>query len=236
MKDTLKELGDTIPPVDCARREGLALVVIDMQYHDAAPDRGLTKLWEDRYPGSMRYYCDRLEQVTVPAIGRLLGFFREEGMTVVHIVLGSEYEDMRDCPPRFRQWTRNLEAETGGKNIWWTKNPDYAVIAPLAPREGETVIRKTTNGAFNGSRIDQILSGMGVDRLIVTGVVTSACVDATARDAGDRGYGCVLVSEACADYDPDLHEATLKALSLGFTRVCEGVDDVIAAVREGRAL
>lgn len=129
-----------------------------------------------------------------------------------------------------------MEEAVGIQDVWWSENPDYAVIEPLAPQPGETVVRKTTNGAYNGSEIDATLQRMGITGLVITGCVTSACVETTARDAADRGYDCVLVSDACADYDPEMHAATLKAFGLYFGSVATSADDVIGAVSAGSSI
>lgn len=233
MTNGLDEMAAIIPGVDLADPARTALMIIDMQYHDAWPDRGMTAAWEERFPGSMAYYNERLRTTTIPAIRTLLDFFRAEGRPVIHVVLGSNYRDLRDCPPRFRDWTRNLEDTAGIEDVWWTRNDDFSVVEELAPLPDETVIRKTTNGAFNGSGIDSILQRMQISGLVITGVVTSACVETTARDAADRGYDCVLVSDACADYEQDMHDATLKAFRLYFGRVLGSADDTVTALREG---
>lgn len=236
MNDKLREMAGIVPAVDLGERDRTALMIIDMQYHDASPEHGMTAAWERRFPGSMTYYNERLRTTTVPAIRALLDFFRAENRPIIHVVLGSHYRDLRDCPPRFREWARNLERVAGIEDVWWTGNPDYAVIDALKPKPEETVVRKTTNGAFNGSEIDRVLQRMGITGLVVTGVVTSACVETTARDAADRGYDCVVVSDACADYDQEMHDATLKAFNLYFGKVLATVTETVEAIREARAV
>lgn len=236
MHNGVKQLSDMVPKVDLGARDRMALLIIDMQYHDAAPDRGLGRAWAAIAPGSMDYYNDRLQTKTVPAIRALLDFFRAERLPVIHLVLGSDYQDLRDCPPRFRNWTRNLEAATGIRDLWWSGNPDFQILEELAPIDGETVVKKTTNGAFNGSELDPTLARMGISTLVITGVATSACVDTTARDAADRGYDCVLVSDALADYDPQMHDATLRAFALHFGRVADTAAEVITAIRHGASI
>ncbi|WP_119461135.1 isochorismatase family cysteine hydrolase [Rhodospirillaceae bacterium SYSU D60014] len=236
MHEGLKQFTEMVPKVDLGVRERMALVIIDMQYHDASPDRGLCRAWAEIAPGSMDYYNDRLRRKTVPAIRSLLDLFRAEGLSVIHLVLGSDYTDLRDCPERFRNWTRNLEAATGIRDLWWSGNPDFQILEELTPAAGETIVKKTTNGAFNGSELDRTLSRMGISTLVVTGVITSACVDATARDAADRGYDCVLVSDALADYDPQMHAATLQSFALSFGRVVETAEEVMEAIRCGTSL
>lgn len=215
-----------VEPVDLSAPAKVALLVIDMQYHDAAPDRGLTLALEKVEPGSMAYFGERLSKTTVPAIGELLDLCRSNGVAVVHLTLGSSYQDLRDMPPRMRAWIRNIEGASGIPDLLWDQNPDFAIIEELRPLPHETVVRKTTNGAFNGSQIDFVLSNMGIESLVVTGVTTSACVETTARDAADRGYGTLLVSDALADYDQELHDATLRAFQLGFGEVARSVQDV----------
>ena len=228
-----EDLSSTIPSVDLTDRHATALVVVDVQYSDAAPDRGWVKACEAVEPGSMRYYLERLEQTTIPAIRQLLDAFRAAGMPVVHISTGSAYRDMRDCPPRFRDWTHRLERAAGIDDMWWTGNPDYAFRKEVAPLEGETVIRKTTQGAFNGREIQNVLDRAGIRNLVFAGVVTSCCVETTARDAADRGFGCMLVSDACADCIPAMHDAAMMNFGLYFGQVAQSAEEVVRAIKVG---
>jgi biuret amidohydrolase len=228
------QLSATIPEINFADRTATALVVVDVQYNDAAANRGWVKACEALSPGSMRYYVDRLENTTLPAIRTLLDAFRRTSRPVVHLAIGSDYRDMRDVPARFRTWTRALEAAAGIEDMWWTGNPDYVFRDEVAPLEGETVIRKTTQGAFNGSGIQNVLDCMGIRNLVFTGVVTSCCVETTARDAADRGFGCVLVSDACADTDEAMHDAALTNFELYFGKVVSRADDLVQSMIEGR--
>ena len=236
MDISTQRLTDMVPSVDLSKRDRMALLVIDMQYHDASPHRGLTRAFEDTVPGSMRYYGERLESTTVPAIRRLLDFFRAEELSVIHLMVGSEYRDLRDCPARFRNWTRNLERFTGAEDIWWAGNPDYAIIEELSPVGDETVVKKTTTGAFNGSRLDDVLRCMGLSTLVITGVVTSACVYVTALDAVDLGYDCVIVDEATADYDRDTQEATVRTFATHFGRVVATSEELVEAVQKRKVI
>lgn len=233
MDERLESLVTVSPKVDLSDRQGVALVIIDMQYHDASPEHGLTRALSDMAPGSMDYYSRRLRETTIPAIQRLLAFFRAEDLSIIHLVLGSEHQDLRDCPPRFRDWTRNMERVTGLNDIWWTRNPDFEILSELSPKLGEHIVRKTTNGAFNGSNIKNVLKNNNISKLIITGAVTSACVETTARDAADRGYHCVIVGEATADYDPDMQAATMRAFSLNLGRIVETADHAIDALTNG---
>lgn len=228
-----RDLSLTIPSVDLSDRESTALVMIDVQYSDAAAGHGWVKACDAVEPGSMDYYVNRLERTAIPAMRKLLDAFRNTERQIIHLAIGSGYQDLRDCPQRFREWTRRLEHASGIDDLWWTGNPDYAFREEVAPLGGETVIRKTTQGAFNGSEIQNVLDRMGIKNLVLAGVVTSCCVETTARDAADRGFGCILVSDACADCDQQLHDAALKNFGLYFGRVAQTADDVIAAIKAG---
>jgi nicotinamidase-related amidase len=222
-----------VRPVLLARDESSALLIIDMQYHDASPDQGFNLAVEQIQPGAMKYFNERNEDVVIPAIRELLDYFRSRSLPVIYLVLGSEYEDYRDIPPRMREWIRGVEERSGVRSIFWTGNPAFAVRREIEPVAGETTIRKRTFGAFNSSNLDQFLRDTGVRNLVITGISTNACVETTARDAADRGWGCVLVSQGMADYDAEAHEASLRAFHFNFGRVVDSAADVITAMEEG---
>lgn len=215
------------------RPEDSALLVIDMQYHDASPDRGFNLALDKLDPGCMDYFNHRNENLVLPAIARLLVFARGCGMKVIYLTLGSHQRDLRDVPERLRRWIRQLEAESGVPDIFWAGNPAFAIRREIEPLPGETIINKTTFGAFNSTDIERVLRRLGVRSLIISGISTNCCVETTARDAADRGFGCVIVDEATADYDEGAHEAALRAFHFNFGRVARSVTDVIAAAEAG---
>jgi biuret amidohydrolase len=219
-----------VPPVKLARDHSTALLVIDMQYHDASSDQGFNLAVEKIQPGAMAYFNERNEDVVIPAIRELLAYFRSHSLPVIYLTLGSDYEDYRDMPARSRQWMRDVEQRSGVANIFWSGNPAFAIRKEIEPLPDETVIRKRTMGAFNSSNLDQYLRDSGVQNLVITGISTNACVETTARDAADRGWGCVMVAEGMADYDAEAHEAALRGFHFNFGRVVGEATDVIAAM------
>ena len=224
-----------IPPVATKRDGGTALLIIDMQYQCASADQGLNCALETIDPGSMAYFNARNESLVVPTIVALLEHFRGHGLPVVYVTLGSYYQDLRDLSARFRGWIRALEARSGMADIFWSGNPAFEIREELTPRPDETVIHKTTTGAFNSSNIDQVLQRMGIETLVISGVSTNECVETTARDAADRGYGCIIVDEGTADYNQQAHDASLSSFALNFGYVVKGAGDVIAALDRGAA-
>ena len=95
-------------------------------------------------------------------------------------------------------------------------------------------MNKTTYGTFTSTGLDHALRSMGVDSLVVGGVVTNVCVETTARDAADRGYEVVLVEDGCAAYSPEIHDATLLSFQGPFGRV-RTTDEVLALLKAGDA-
>jgi len=71
------------------------------------------------------------------------------------------------------------------------------------------VIDKPGKGAFYQTDLELMLRNRGIDTLFVCGVTTEVCVNTTVREANDRGFRCVVLSDCCASYFPQFHEAGL---------------------------
>lgn len=222
-----------VPPVPLRKDGTTALVIIDVQYRDAHPDHGVGLAMQKIIPGSMDYFFERVESTLIPSIRTLLDYFRANRLPVIHVLLGSDYRDLRDCPPRFREWVAKLEQDSGVRDIFWSGGKGYEVREEIAPLAGETIVRKLTMGAFNSGNIDTVLRSMGLTSLVVTGVSTNACVETTARDAADRGYATVIVDEATADYDQAAHDATMRAFHFNLGRVARSSRELIGAFDRG---
>jgi nicotinamidase-related amidase len=84
-------------------------------------------------------------------------------------------------------------------------HPVTQVHASLAPAEGEAVIVKRRVSAFAGSDLDMLLRGAQADTLILAGIATSGVVLSTLRQAADLDYRLVVLADACADADDEVH-------------------------------
>ena len=93
-----------------------------------------------------------------------------------------------------------------------TASPDSDIHPGVAPREGERIISKTRAGAFSTTALDVTLREMGKDTLILMGVVTSGCVLSTARWATDVNYKFLVISDGCADRDPEVHRVLTEKI------------------------
>jgi nicotinamidase-related amidase len=83
-------------------------------------------------------------------------------------------------------------------------------VAPSFPKD--ILVTKRRVSAFSGSDLDCLLRARNIDTLIMAGVATSGVVLSTVREAADRDYSIVVISDCCADSDQDLHQVLLERL------------------------
>ena len=110
--------------------------------------------------------------------------------------------------------------------------PGHGIIPELAPKEGELVIDKPGKGAFYHTELQEALQASGIENLLVCGVTTEVCVHTTVREANDRGYRCVVMSDACGSYFPEFHDMGLRVITAqgGIFGWVATSDTVIAAI------
>jgi len=84
----------------------------------------------------------------------------------------------------------------------------------LQPRDGEIVIAKPGKGAFYATDLHAHLDRRKITHLLITGVTTEVCVQTTMREANDRGFECVILSDCCAATDKGNHDAALKMVTM----------------------
>jgi biuret amidohydrolase len=90
--------------------------------------------------------------------------------------------------------------------------PGHDIVPALYPAEGEPVIDKPGKGAFYQTELELMLRNRGIENLLVCGVTTEVCVNTTVREANDRGYRCIVLSDCCASYFPEFHAAGLAMI------------------------
>ena len=203
------------------------LVVIDMQEYFLNPESPFSRLAEGRVPGVLDYFQSRAHTVVVQTLRRLLDVFRAHGLRVVYTTVASERSDGTDLMPIFQRMNAVAREQIGEAFIPPRTDPWARIVAGLEPCADELVVNKTTYGTFNSTGFDHTLRSLGIETLVIGGVVTNACVETTARDAADRGYQVILVDDAWAAYSPEIHEATLVSFMGSFGRV-RTADEVLA--------
>ena len=90
--------------------------------------------------------------------------------------------------------------------------PGHDIIPRTLSAQGEPVIDKPGKGAFYQTDLELMLRNRGIDTLLVCGVTTEVCVNTTVREANDRGFRCIVLSDCCASYFPQFHEAGLAMI------------------------
>ncbi len=91
----------------------------------------------------------------------------------------------------------------------------------LQPLVGEPIVQKQFASGFAGTRLAELLRGLDVDTVVITGVSTSGCVRATATDALTEGFRPIVVADACADRTEELHRNNLSDLDAKYADVTE---------------
>jgi nicotinamidase-related amidase len=190
-----------------------ALLVVDLQYGSTHLDYGWLPLYcAAGYREVAESYGRRIDEIVLPNVQRLQARFRAAGAPVVFLNVGTTTGTVGDMPPRFKR----------AASYWLDRQlaPPYAAIGTreiairdeIAPRPGEQVITKTGASGFTASPLDRVLWNLRVRELVVCGVATNYCVETTFRDASDRGYDCVLVDDACAATNMEIHRLGVESM------------------------
>jgi nicotinamidase-related amidase len=167
----------------------------------------LIDIQNDYFPGG------RMELEGSPAAslraGELLTLFRERNMPIFHI----QHISTRKGASFFLPDTAGVE-----------------IHANVRPLPGETVLQKHFPNSFRDTGLLERLGEAEVNRLVICGMMTHMCVDATTRAAFDQGFDCVTIHDACAtrglifngDEIPavQVHGAFMAALSGIYCQVC----------------
>jgi biuret amidohydrolase len=182
--------------------EHCALVIIDMQRDFLEPGGFGEMLGND---------VSQLRR-TIEPNKRLLGAWRGYGWPVFHTREGHR-PDLFDLPPakKIRGRSKTTIGDKGPMGrILVRGEAGHDIIPELYPEPGEPVVDKPGKGAFYATDLQEMLKHRDVKQLVVTGVTTEVCVNTTVREANDRGYECLVLSDCCGSYFPEFHEMGLK--------------------------
>ncbi|KAI3514357.1 hypothetical protein L1887_12695 [Cichorium endivia] len=125
-------------------------------------------------------------------------------------------------PIIFTRHCHKSPADHGMLGEWWGSDLiidgtlDSELIPEIGRREEELVVEKNTYSGFRGTQLEERLKGMGVEEVIVTGVMTNLCCETTAREAFVRGFRVFFSTDATATSSEELHQATLMNMAYGF--------------------
>jgi ureidoacrylate peracid hydrolase len=169
-----------------------ALVVIDVQNDFCADDGAFARMGRDVEP----------VRAMVPRLADLIDTARGAGVPVVFAQYvtneSTESEVVLEQRSRGRASLSYCREATPGADFYL-----------VGPKPGEQVVAKHRYSAFVGTQFDVILRSTGRRTLVMTGIATNGCVEATARDGFMHDYYIVMVDDCCSCYSSELHEATM---------------------------
>lgn len=195
-----------------AGREGTALLIIDMQ-NSFLSERGSC--------AAIGLPHEELKPA-LPGCVRLADAARASGVPVIftRYVYQPDYSDGGVIGNELVPALKEANGLIAGS---W----DADIVPELAPRPGDIVIDKSRPSSFYGTRLEPVLTSLGIRSLVIAGVTTNICVETTARDAGQRDYRVHVVRDATAELDQARHEHALHTIGFMFGWVTT-VDEVLA--------
>ena len=176
-----------------------ALLLIDLQKGEYNPDKIAAE-------PQHAYLFERIRDVVIPNGQKLLAACRAAAVEVIYTVVESLTLDGRD---------RSLDYKISGiffpKGAWGAE-----VLDELKPLPNEIVIPKTSSSLFNSTNFEYVLRNLGVEYVMVMGILTDQCVETAVRDGCDRGFMMTLLDDACATSSEQRHKEAL----IGFKGYC----------------
>ena len=144
------------------------------------------------------------EQNVVENVKSLAAACRTKGIPVLHVwyVVEPGASGLKLNAPLF-----NGVKDTGAlvRGTWGA-----APAEGLEPQEGDVVVEKMRMSAWQGTKLENLLDGLGRDTIIVTGAWTNMSIEHTSRTGADKGYAMVVPEDGCSTMNADWHNASIN--------------------------
>jgi len=144
------------------------------------------------------------EQNVVANSQRLADACRAKGVPVIHVhyIVEEGAPELKQNAPLF-QGVKDANALVRGT---WGAAPAEG----LEPQAGDFVVEKMRMSGWEGTKLEQLLVGLGVDTVIVTGAWTNMSIEHTARTGADKGYTMIVPEDCCSTMNADWHNAAIN--------------------------
>jgi gluconolactonase len=144
------------------------------------------------------------EQNVVENAAKLADACRGPGVPVIHVhyIVEEGAPGLKLNAPLFQGLK---EAGAMVRGSWGAAPADG-----LEPRQGDYVVEKMRMSAWEGTKLEQILLGLGLDTVIVTGAWTNMSIEHTSRTGADKGYNMVVPEDCCSTMNADWHNASIN--------------------------
>lgn len=182
-----------------------ALVIIDMQRDFIEPGGFGAALGND---------VSRLSAI-IPTVANLLALFRDKKWPIIH-TREAHKPDLSDCPPsKIARGSSSIRIGDMGPmgRLLVRGEAGNQIVSVLVPLAGEMVIDKPGKGMFWSTGLQETLQDQRISHLVFAGVTTEVCVQTSMREANDRGYECLLISDATESYFPEFKTSTIAMIT-----------------------
>jgi nicotinamidase-related amidase len=132
---------------------------------------------------------------------------RAAGMPIIYVGVA-----FRKDMPEVSQDNKAFSAYTQNADLKKAMEEPWTIYSGIAAQPGDIIVTKRRFSAFTGSDLEVILRGLNVRHLVLTGISTSGVVLSTLREAADKDFRLTVLSDACADTDPDIHTLLLTKI------------------------
>jgi gluconolactonase len=207
----MSEEGLTLDPDRCV------LIVQDMQ-NDVIIEGGAFA--DSGSPGHAK------EQNVVENVKNVADLCRGKGIPVIHVwyIVEEGAAGLKLNAPLF-QGVKDGNALVRGS---WGAAPAEG----LEPQDGDFIVEKMRMSAWEGTKFETLVKGLGRDTIIITGAWTNMSIEHTARTGADKGYNMIVVENGCSTMNADWHNASINYALQNVSTVttCSGLTEALSGV------